>query len=127
MHVMVVHALYYLAAAMGWRSGLRWQLLDGGVYSPDLARLIAVGRPPRPPSWAVERLRSLVETLCGDDGGADCGAALVAAAKLHAASRLGLPARMVAPLARGRSLQRLVQALEALEEKPITPTPPRSR
>ncbi len=83
-----IHALYYLAEAAGWRSGLRWQLSPRGVFSPDLQRLLALGRPPRPPREALERVKLVVEQLCSYKR--SCGYLVIAAAKYLAYERLGI-------------------------------------
>ena len=86
---LVIHALYYLAEAAGWRSGLRWQLLTRGVYSVELQRLLVAGRAPRPPREAVERVRRFIRIACRGDGG-NCGLIVVAAAKIAAYRRLDM-------------------------------------
>ncbi len=79
----VVHALVFLAERLGgWRSGLRWQLRGGWVYSPDLAAMLARGLAPRPPREAVEKVRRLVAELCG--GGGACGERIVEEARRRA-------------------------------------------
>jgi hypothetical protein len=122
---LVLHAVYYLAEAAGWRSGLRWQLRGGGVYSPDLQRLLVAGKPPRPPREALERVRALIRLLCGGNG-VPCGMLVVLAAKLHALEKLGLGAEaLVAPEALRRRVRRaLAEAgLAPRGETIITPKP----
>ena len=86
---LLLHALYYLAEAAGWRSGLRWRLLAKGVYSDELQRLLVAGRAPRPPRDAVERVKRFIHIVCGENGG-NCGLVAVIAAKLVAYQRLGM-------------------------------------
>jgi len=120
-----VHALYYLAEAAGWRSGLRWRLTSRGVFSPDLQRLIVLGRPPRPPRQALERVRGVLKALCR--GRHSCGYLAIAAAKYVAYRRLDMSYVDVHVAPRGFE-ERLEAALSAAgllgaEETIITPKP----
>ncbi len=123
----VVHALYYLAEAAGWRSGLHWRLGRRGVYSPELAALLARGKPPRPPREALQRVRSLVSTLCRGEA-ENCGYLVIAAAKLHAMERLGISYEEahITPPGLADRLRKALQAhglLAARKETIITPVP----
>ena len=124
----VVHALYYLAEAAGWRSGLHWRLGSRGVYSPELAAMLARGQAPRPPRDAIERVKSLVNTLCGSSDADGCGYLVIAAAKIHAMERLGISyeeTHITPPILADR-LRKALQAhglLAPRKETIITPVP----
>ena len=123
----VLHALYYLAEAFGWRSGLRWRLGSRGVYSPELAAMLARGQPPRPPREALQRVKELVSSLCRGDT-QDCGYLVIAAAKLHAMERLGISYEEahIAPPTLAKHLRKVLQAhglIAARKETIITPVP----
>ncbi len=125
--MMVVHALYYLATRLGWAEGrkLHWRLTERGIFSPELQRMIAMGRAPHLPAEVAASLKRLVEELCRGLDGA-CGAAVIAAARAAAAQELGLAPRESLPMP-----TRLTARIEKLlarqwgpgEETIITPTP----
>lgn len=124
LEMLTLHALYYLAEAGGWRSGLRWRLTSRGVFSPDLQRALALGRPPVPDREALERVKRLIALLCGGNG-EPCGLLVVAAAKYAALRRLGIgyeEAHVAPPRLAGRLEAALLAAgLLPRKETIITP------
>lgn len=91
---LITHALYFIACTYGWDLGVKWRLLDWGVYSPELDALIRLGKYPMPPLDVVKRVKKLIVKLC-PKGTRFCWPRIVLAAKVLAAIKAGIDPREV--------------------------------